>query len=348
MKLSLLHLLIVLYLFPILIRSGLSEDPVESPTIGVHRAIYNKWDDALVISGQASTASVIVIPSIGGRIVHYGPEKENIIYEVPGSEGKTLAKNKGGFWAGGYQLDIGPEIRVPKHVALWMGQYTSQCPKAYTVTVASEDNAATGIRLEKEIMLDPISKKSNVSILQRMKNISDKETSFCLWDRTLCNGGGFVFFPLNRKSRMVAGWGIREKNDGKESYNSTTPNSPNVKILEGVLVATTGGKEGKVGADSDAGWMAYARGTQLYIKTFPYVADGNYTDYGNSVEFYWSDKVGEVEPLSPEIKLKPGEEFIFQERWMLIKLDAEVDSFEKARALVDLVQAWVNELQNKK
>ena len=41
---------------------------------------------------------------------------ENIIYENPTSFGKTLGNTTTNFWVGGYQCDIGPELRgIPDH-----------------------------------------------------------------------------------------------------------------------------------------------------------------------------------------------------------------------------------------
>jgi hypothetical protein len=116
-------------------------------------------------------------------------------------------------------------------------------------------------------------------------------------------------------------------------------------VLDGVLVVECKGKDGKLGADSDAGWIGYARGKQLYLKTFPVSTDGLYSDGGNTVEVYWSNQVGEIEPLSPERTLKPGERFEFTERWALLALPEEITSFEAARALVDKAAAAADGLR---
>jgi hypothetical protein len=110
-----------------------------------------------------------------------------------------------------------------------------------------------------------------------------------------------------------------------------------VKILKGVLVAKAEGEATKIGADSDAGWIAYARGRLLFVKYFPYSPKGDYSDGGNSVEVYFDKSVGELEPLSPEVKLKPGESYSFPEKWTLIELNDEVTTFEEARKLVKKV-----------
>jgi hypothetical protein len=305
-----------------------------SPYDGVQLKTYLGWENSLVLN--ASGVEAIIVPAIGGRITQYSLNGENVIFESPGSAGKTLAYTKTNFWVGGYQCDIGPEIRgIPDHKNLWMGLWRGQATKDYMVSVMSEPDATVGLQMEKEILIEPGT--GDLGITQRMKNISDKETGFCLWDRTLCKGGGFALLPLNKRSRFKAGWSIRRTIDEKYVYDGNKPHSPRVKILNDVLVARTGGEATKVGADSDAGWIAYVRGKLLFVKYFPYFANRNYSDGGNSVELYFDQQVSELEPLSPEIELKPGESYAFPEKWTLVELEKEVSTFEEARKLVKKV-----------
>lgn len=303
---------------------------------GVRWRTYTGWDGSLFLEADDVSVMAVVVPAVGGRILHYGFNGDNLIYEIPAGAGKTLANTPSGLRVGGYQCDIGPEIRgIPNHNNLWMGRYQWNSRKDHTVIVTSEPDATTGIQLEKEIVLDP--ETGDLGITQRMKNISDKETAFCLWDRTLCQGGGFAFFPLNKKSRFPARWSIRNRIDGKYVYDGAKPASPRVRIIDGVLVAETKGEATKVGADSDGEWIAYAKGKTLFVKYSPFIPAGDYSDGGNSVELYFDERVAELEPLSPEIKLKPNESYTFPEKWTLIRLKDEVTSYEQARALVKKV-----------
>ncbi|MHB8522658.1 MAG: hypothetical protein ACYDH9_18120 [Limisphaerales bacterium] len=308
------------------------------PPKNVQVRTYLGWTNSLSLASDDAKVKLIVAPAVGGRIARYELKGESIIFENPDSAGKTLANTKGSFWVGGYQCDLGPEIRgIPDHRQLWMGDYEWRAPRDNTVVVTSLPDAALGIRMEKEILLDP--ENGDVGLTQRMKNISDRETAFCLWDRTLCNGGGFVLFPLRKASRFPASWSIRRTIDGKFVYDGEHPHSPKVKILDGVLVAQADGAATKVGADSDAGWIAYARGRVLLVKFFPVFAGGNYSDGGNSVEAYFDDHVAELEPLSPEVRLHPGESYQFPEKWSLIELKSEVTTFAQARALAKKIPA---------
>jgi hypothetical protein len=315
-----------------LVTGGWAADP-KSTEVAVEA--YGGWTNCFVLRGGDCKA--VVVPGVGGRILHYSINGENIIYENPELWGDTL-RTRSNFWAGGYQCDIGPEIRgIPDHKWLWQGPWSARVPRAFTVHTFSEPALEVGLQLDKEIVVDPDT--GDLGITQRMRNVVNNDVSFCLWDRTLSKGGGFAMFPLSRKSRFKAGWSIRQGRRVPEyRYEGDNPKDDRVRILEGVLVAQAKAlpeaREMKVGADSDAGWIAYARGKILFVKYFPVFENGNYSDGGNTVEFYCSERVAELEPLSPEIKLKSGENYSFPEKWTLIELEKEVTTYDQARALV--------------
>ena len=293
---------------------------------------YKGWEQFRLDAAESKTVAMI-IPTVGGRLVSYG-RGENILFDNPDYRGKTLGNTAADALAQGYtgyNVDLGPELRrIPRHLPLWMGKYSaSSIPGG--ARLVSDHDPAVGMTLIKEIRID--SATGALDIRQVMKNTSDREQSFCLWDRTLCRGGGFAFFPLHPKSSKPGGWSVLK--DGK--YVAGT--HPGVKILDGVLVAKAEGPSSKLGADSDAGWIAYARGRQLLVKFFPHFPEGKYTDGANSVELYFDPKVCELEPLSPEVPLRPGEEYAFPEKWVLIPLEREVATAEEARALVEKIPA---------
>src|SRR4051812_18898310 len=74
----------------------------------VTRENYGGWSNCFVLRG--GDCKVVVVPAVGGRILHYSVNGENILSENPESFGMTLL-TKSNFWAGGYQCDVGPEIR---------------------------------------------------------------------------------------------------------------------------------------------------------------------------------------------------------------------------------------------
>ena len=297
---------------------------------GVFAREYTGWNPCVHLSSSDTKTRAIIAPQVGGRIVHYSLSGENIIFENPSAFGLSIASTNRNFWVGGYQCDIGPELRnLPEHRELWMGPWTWSAPRDYTVKTASPPDARMGVQLEKEFLYDPDS--GDLGIVQRMKNISDREVAYCLWDRTLSRGGGFAVIPLKAQSRFKAGWSMRRTVDGRFNYDGDKPASPQVKVLSGMLVTKAVGEATKIGVDSDAGWIAYIRGKLLFIKYFPVTAGGNYSDGGNTVDLYFDLRVAELEPLSPEVKLAPGQSYEFPEKWVLIELDKEAVTFEDAR-----------------
>ncbi len=274
---------------------------------------------------------LVVVPSVGARLAEYSMDGKNIFWDNPDASGNPRA-------VAGHQCDVGPEKRfIPDHPVLWSKAYTGGMTGGDTVRVASTPCPVLNLVCEKRIRMG---QDGSVFIEHVMRNMAEKEQSYCHWDRTLCKAGGFAFFRLNRNSRFPAGWGIgrRSKNQPWE-YEVEKPSHSNIKVLDGVVVAQASGPEQKIGADSDGGWIAYALGRLLFVKHFPYNPQGNYTDCGMSVALYFNDKIAELEPLSPEMGLKPGQEYIFGEKWTLTLLESEITTHEQARTLVDRIHA---------
>ncbi len=315
----------------------------EAPQLvpGVRKIMYQGWKDSLVLESPDADVKVVVVPEVGGRIMEFSYDGNNIMWMSPDAPGRTLETHPKGFSSGGHQADIGPELRtpvIPKRTELFIGKYTGSTPRDLMVKVESEPHKATGVQLVREVVLDPIN--GELGVLQTIKNISATNVSYCVWDRTLCKGGGFVFFPLAKKSRFPAKWSVRGEAEGKYFYDGINPQHENVKIIKNTLVAYCKGAPSKIGADSDAGWMAYVKGNLLFIKYFPYSSKGHYSDGGNSVEVYWNENFAEIEPLSPERTILPGESYVFPEKWVLIELDSDIHTHQQAAELVKKIPAF--------
>jgi len=305
---------------------------------GVFVGTYRGWSNAILLQATNEVADAIIVPDVGGRVLHYGVGGDNILFEPADGAGRTLARSSPGFPVGGYQCDVGPD-GLPEHPQLWQGLHTWKSPGEWTVLVASGKDSVLGVEVSKSIRLDP--ETGALHFLQWLENKSAQDQTLCLRDRTLCKGGGFVLLPLNKKSRFSAGWSLRRKTAAGFSYDGATPFSPHVRVLEGVLVAKTDGEPLRLGADSDAGWVAYSRGQGLFVKFFAYTADGTYSD-GNSVEVSWTAQSVELEPRSPEVKLRRFNPYGFAGHWMFLPMDKPVTSFDQARALAERIAALRN------
>lgn len=295
---------------------------------GVEVGGYAGWTNAITLSNGETR--VVIVPEAGGRVLRHALNHENIIWENAELAGKSAAELNGRS-AGGYQIDIGPELRgMPPHPGLWAGAYTWHIPGPYSARVTSAPDPGAGVQITKEFRLDP--DNGDLGVLQTIQNTSREAVKYCLWDRTLCLNTGFAVIPLNRNSRFKNKWALRVKDaDDRWQYDGNAPAPREVKVINNHLVVRCQGPATKVGADSDAGWIAYVRGKLLFVKYYPYFASGNYSDGGCSVEVYFDERVAEMEPLSPEFELKPGESYQFPEKWVLIELDEIVNTPEQAQ-----------------
>jgi hypothetical protein len=261
-------------------------------------------------------------PGRAGRLTHYSLGGEEILFQSPDGRGNS-----------GFGLDLGPEPRtVPlPHPEVDRKPYEWAKVGDQAVTVMSSPSPALGVRVHRQVSID--ARTGALSIVSRLKNVSGQAQSWCFWDRTLAAGGGYTIIPLNPASRFRAKWVLGRRNAKRLwDYDGESPAHDNCRILDGMLVVRSVGPETKVGADSQAGWMAYVRGDLLLVKYYAYDPKGNYTDSGLSVAHYFNQSFAELEPLSPEASLPPGGEYVFPERWTLRRLRAPVTSFDEARA----------------
>lgn len=306
---------------------------------GVTRMEFQGWTDCLGMESRETPIKAVLAPAIGGRVMSYGLRGENILWVNPETAGQTLASNGGNvFQPGGYQCDVGPQVaNLPPHPQLLVGPYEWSGRKNYQVHLRSPEDKGVRVELEKEIVFDPAT--GELGFVHHLKNVDERETAYCLWSRIACRPGGYVFFPINKKSRFAAGWSLGTQSGGRLTYNGTNPESSAVRLLDGVLVAKTGGEATQLGADSDAQWIAYTLGRTLFVAHFPCYSTATYSEGGNSVTVSWNAQMTELGALSAEARLRPRKSYEFPLKWTLIELPTEATSPEQVRALVDKIPA---------
>jgi len=303
---------------------------------GVSRGTFGGWSNVLIMESKDAAAKAVLAPSVGARILSYGLKSENILWLNPNAAGQLYKPGDAPFDPGGFVCAIGPEVAsLPDHPLTLLGEYTWTTRKKSFVLLKGPEDKAIGVEMEKEVAYDIAT--GDLGFVHRIKNISDRDAAFCFWHRIACQPGGFALFPVNKKSRFAAGWAIRQSDNGKLSYDGAKPESAAVQVLNGVLVARTGGPATKIGADSDSQWMAYAHGRTLFIIHFPYYSGAVYSEAGNSVAVAWDETKTELQPIGPEARLRSRKSYEFPIKWSLVELPAEVTTHEQARALADQV-----------
>jgi hypothetical protein len=297
---------------------------------------YSKWTNCLALNDRQTNYQAVILPELGGRVMHYSYDLINILYQNPAGAGKTLANSAQPFYAGGYQCDLGPETAaLPRRLQLSLGKHSWRSPRHYTVETASPAEPAVPVRIMKSFTMDHDS--GDLGLLQRMANASPSPVAFSLRDRTVCKGGGFVFFKINPDSRFPLGCSLLRQAGSRYFYEPIETLPENVSRTDDTLIIDTRGGAAKIGADNRAGWIAYVRGNLLFVKFFPITAGGDYPDAGNTVSVMWNGTVTELSPQSPRIGLEPGGTYDFPERWVLKPLKREVKSLRDVRRILDEV-----------
>lgn len=305
---------------------------------GVNQGPALGWTNALSLRDDHGKVAAVVVPEIGGRVVQYSRAGVNALLENPEANGKTLALSGGGFWVGGYQCDFGPGLLGrPDRRSVWLGAHDALAPRDQTVETAGPVDHVTGLRLLKSFTLDPDT--GALGVVQRIVNASPNPARQQLHDRTLCPAGGFFLLPLPKQSRHRAGWAVLRATEAGSAFDGEQPAAPNVGVFGDVLVAQAAGLPGKLGADTEAGWVAYVRGRLLFVKFFKTWRGAALAGAGHTVEFSWNEQMAALELFSPLATVQPGQAFDFPELWQLIELKKPVQTFEDARAAAKQVPA---------
>ncbi len=284
--------------------------------VQVHTAYtsYSNIDSCIELSNRF--VKVILDPATGGRVIEYSSRGSNVLFtrltDNPGLDRNRLYPDGGRF-------DIGPEKIAPARPALWRGKWRAEIVEPGKVRLFSRVDPAVGIRIVREFSLD--TKSSQLRIMQTMINESKIPQRYCFWSRTFVKGGGICFIPLNPDSRYPNGFVITE-NDSILNYWPTLPEG--TEIREGVFEIQKVQEPPKFNFDSKEGWIAYlTKSNQMFIKKFNVYPDEIYGDVmaSNISIWYPIDNVCEIEPMSPWVHLKPGEQYTFVEEWYLLDYD---------------------------
>jgi len=313
--------------------SSLAKDKLSRS--GTSRMDYRGWANCLRLGNDK--LHMIVTPQYGGRILSFGPGEENLVYEDPCLKGVTLKNRPQAYPADGMTLDVKPE-HPAGHIDLWIGEYTLEQNGPLAVRLTSPADRNLGIQLVRNLQLVP--GKMELRLDQFMVNKSNKPVSHALWKRDMMKGGGFAFLPLNPKSALKDGWTVMIE----PLTDAPQPHDPRVTVVDDLLVlqAVGEGKEnkaGKIGCDSVAGWLAYARGNWLLIKAWEPKPPSE--GYPYTVEVWFENRICELEPLSPWVTLAPGEKAELNERWYLLPLSVPCGTVQQAVALREVVETFL-------
>lgn len=256
---------------------------------------------------------VILEPNLGGRILIYELNGNNMLHIDDAQDGKIYEHGKPIHPSAG-RFDIGPERTIPAHPVLFLDKWTTRITGDREAEMISQKDTATGVQLIRRFKL--AQSGSRLECTQIIKNISKSTKSYCHWGRTFIKGGGIALAPLNKNSRYPKGYLIY--GPGK-ILNFMPEGEDQVSVREGILEMTGVPSQPKFVTDSYAGWLAYiTRENQLFIKKHPASSLRNYGEIAASTScLYYKDWMCEVEPIGPMETIAPGKDVSFTEYWYL-------------------------------
>lgn len=258
---------------------------------------------------------IILEPNLGGRILVYELNGNNVLYVDEAQNGKIYEPGKFIHPSAG-RFDIGPEHTIPEHPALYFGKWTARITGDREAEMISQKDSSTGVQLIRKFKL--AKSGSRIEYTQTIKNISNSTKSYCHWSRTFVKGGGIALAPLNKNSRYPKGYLIYGPG---RILNYLPAEEDNIRIREGILEITGTPSQPKIVTDSYAGWLAYiTTDNLLFIKIYPAFPLRNYGEIAASTAcFYYRDLRCEVEPIGPMETIEPGHEAYFSEHWYLFE-----------------------------
>lgn len=298
--------------------------------VSVNEVSYRGWDRSVMMSDGIAT--VVLNPEYGGGVTYFGLVDGREAAEVPSESFNVLWNDDmvDGWHLSEYavtgrspaagRFDVGNERKTEHlHDVLWAGEYEVLAGRDGSVTLTSPDCDSLGIRLERRYSLSG----GVLTIRHKMTNISDAETEYCFWTRTLLPSGGIFFCTYD--STAVEGPSCSEMAFEPDRLVSTDGCDDRVSFAHGHFTALPGGDAArKFGMANTDGNTFYLRDGILYVKRYPVFPDEEYNCNPGHGKFpmmiYFNEDFIEMEPNSPMFRLAPGDTVTLEEKWELHRL----------------------------
>lgn len=311
---------------------GAGREKVPALPEGVRTGTFSGWDRSIYLEAHDPDALAVVAPAVGGRVVHYGLHSQNILFELRAAAGQTLEKNKDLPWLGGFQCGLGAIDEARASSPVYSGAHPWTAPREMAVRVTGPADPDHAISIIKDFLMDP--ETGDLGIEQRAKNGGAQAYTGRLWSRTLCQSGGWVLVPVHRTSRLPNGWAVR-KPDSTE-YETLVPQCAQASLNKGFLVVQATGPAAQLQVESNAGWLAYVLGRNLFIQYFPVSRDPR-PEVTQRLEIRVDAAATDLRILSPEFSLAAGAEHVVPLKWSVQALKKEANTAELIRGLASKV-----------
>jgi len=298
--------------------------------------------------------SVRIVPGIGGRVMQYSLGDFGFFWINHDLEGKEPPESKLGLdnswlnyggdklwpspqgWDGDHQWPGPPDAVLDG--GLYKATVTEKNSEPVSVSLISQEDSQSGIQFSRVIKI--FDGTTRVSIDVTMKNIDNKLRRWGIWSHTQLeasnrrkakgyNKNYWAYCPLNKNSVHKNGYNVIfgrfENPEFKPDYEN------------GIMRVHYEREVGKIGVDSNGGWVATVDGTagKVFVQLFKFEGDKKYPNQA-SVEF-WINGHGQIkaynrvitmsedeesnphvfesELVGPYTELKPGQTTVFHYDW---------------------------------
>lgn len=270
------------------------------------------WGKCLRISDNKKFITTTL--DLGPRIIEFGlTDGKNILNPI----GKTDPNPTpyGNFYTyGGHRLWHAPEVSPRSYIP-------DNDPIKYELTDTGavfyyNFEGPTGIDKKFEIIFG---EKQSVNITHTITNKNMWDIKLAPWALTIMAPGGKLlipnepYIPHTEKllpARPIVLWNYTNMADSRWTWGTKftcLKNDANITRPQ------------KAGFLDKCGWAAYLLNDNVFIKTFDYIENAEYPDYGCNLETFTNGTFHEFETIAPLSVLSPDNSAVYTETWSLFK-----------------------------
>ena len=278
---------------------------------------------------------LVLATEFGPRVMFLGrPSGPNVFAEIsPHAQSNPTPYGDDWHIYGGHRLWYAPEH--PEHSYYPDNAPVRVEPTARGARLTQAPESDTGI--EKSIEVTLAEADAHVVVQHTLRNCGQQTRELAPWALSAMAQGGRAIFAHSRfrphpdalaPARPLVLWPFTRMNDSRFTWGDR------YFFLRQDASATA---PQKIGFYDDRGYLAYALGSQLFVKCHT-PRPGLHADLGCNAEAFTNELFLELETLGPLTKLAPGQQVEHVEHWFLFQ-DVQLGDSERdiERALSPLL-----------
>ena len=305
-------------------------------------ASFGGWSRNLKLSNDS--VELVLTLEVGPRIISFRPlNGRNIFKVVAAQSGKSNEsdwKIRGGhrLWTAPEDFDRITDGRSLTYV-LDNACVGHQIEGEYRVRVSHEMHHPEKIHREMVVTLEASGPR--VKVEHNITNRGDAPLEFAPWALTVMAENGYAIIPRPplgthpenfSPNQLIVVWPFTDLSDERLRLGRRV-----TKLSQADRPAL------KFGLRHAAGWVGYALGDELFLKTIPLIEGAAYPDMGSNLQTFTNHEILELESLGPIKKVGPGETVNHVESWAVFS-GVELPDMEHEENLLRALETYVRRL----